>query len=56
MGAPYETQNPRLAGIRKCVLACLSNYILFYAFITTSWNGSICFHAATDYGEKLENE
>jgi len=49
MGAPYETESPRLRPIRKWVLPRLPNYVLFYQFDGAAVHLLHVFHGAQDY-------
>lgn len=49
LGAPYETENPRLQGTRKWVLPRFPNYVLFYLFDGAVVHLLHIFHGAEDY-------
>jgi len=49
MGAPHETSEARLRGIRKWVLPGFPNYVLFYRFDGEAVHLLHVFHAASEY-------
>jgi plasmid stabilization system protein ParE len=54
MGAPHETSETRLRGIRKWVLPRFSNYVLFYRFDGEVVRLLHVFHGASDYEPDVE--
>jgi plasmid stabilization system protein ParE len=49
MGAPQESADPRLRGLRKWVLPRFPNYVLFYLFDGETVRLLHVFHAAREY-------
>ncbi len=49
LGAPYESSNPRLRGLRRWVLPRFPNYVLFYQIDDEVVHLLHVFHGASDY-------
>jgi toxin ParE1/3/4 len=56
IGAPYETANPRLSGLRCARVRRFRNYLIFYRSIAGGIEIIRVLHAARDIGALLEEE
>ncbi len=53
MGAPYESDHPRLQGIRKWVLPGFRNFVLFYLFDGQAVHLLHVFDGRSDYERSM---